>query len=173
VSEHIAEHGTAFFDAVAKLQVEGIVAKLAKSPYVPGQRSKAWLEIKAQQRQQAVIGGFTIERGGRRRLGALLLGVYQGKDLVYIGHTGTGFNGRTLAEVRERLEPLIQTACPFPQRPKPNAAVHWVRPELLCEISFTCWTEDGSMRHPSFKGMRDDVAAASVHREEEDCEDDS
>ena len=173
VSEHIAERGTALFAAVTKQQVEGIVAKLANSPYVSGQRTKAWLKIKAQQRQQAVIGGFTIERGGRRRLGALLLGVYQGKDLVYIGHTGTGFNGRTLAEVRERLEPLIQTACPFPQRPKPNAAVHWVRPELLCEISFTCWTEDGSMRHPSFKGMRDDVAAASVHREEEDCEDDS
>jgi bifunctional non-homologous end joining protein LigD len=171
VSEHIAEHGTAFFDAVAKRQVEGIVAKLAKSPYVPGQRTKAWLKIKAQQRQQAVIGGFTIERGGRRRLGALLLGVYQGKDLVYIGHTGTGFNERTLAEVRERLEPLIQKTCPFPRRPKPNATVSWVRPELVCEISFTCWTEDGNMRHPSFKGLRDDVAAATVHREEEDCDD--
>jgi len=168
VSEHIAEHGTALFDAVVKRQVEGIVAKLAKSQYVSGQRTKAWLKIKAQQRQQAVIGGFTIERGSRRRLGALLLGVYQGKDLVYIGHTGTGFNERTLAEVRERLEPLIQKACPFPQRPQPNAAAHWVRPELVCEISFTCWTEDGNMRHPSFKGMRDDVAAATVHREEED-----
>ena len=171
VSEHIAEHGTAFFDAVAKQQVEGIVAKLGKSPYVPGQRTKAWLKIKAQQHQQAVIGGFTIERGGRRRLGALLLGVYRGKELVYIGHTGTGFNERTLKEVRERLEPLIQTACPFPRRPKPNASVHWVRPELVCEISFACWTEDGSMRHPSFKGMRDDVDAATVQREEEDCED--
>jgi bifunctional non-homologous end joining protein LigD len=171
VSEHVAEHGTALFDAVAKRQMEGIVAKLANSQSVPGQRSKAWLKIKAQQRQQAVIGGFTIERGSRQRLGALLLGVYQGKELVYIGHTGTGFNARTLAEVRERLEPLIQKACPFPRRPKPNATVNWVRPELVCEISFACWTEDGNMRHPSFKGMRDDVAAATVHREEEDCED--
>ena len=150
---------------MANVQI-GIVAKLAKSQYVPGQRTKAWLKIKAQQRQQAAIGGFTIERGGRRRLGALLLGVYKGKDLVYIGHTGTGFNGRTLAEVRERLEPLIQKTCPFPRRPKPNTAVHWVRPELVCEISFACWTEDGSMRHPSFNGMRDDVAAATVHRED-------
>ena len=73
VSEHIVEHGTAFFDAVAKRQVEGIVAKVATSQYVTGQRTKAWLKIKAQQRQQAVIGGFTIERGSRRRLGALLL----------------------------------------------------------------------------------------------------
>jgi bifunctional non-homologous end joining protein LigD len=165
VSEHIVEHGVAFFDAVAKQQVEGIVAKLAKSTYVPGQRTRAWLKIKAHQRQQAVIGGFTIERGSRRRLGALLLGVYQGDELVYIGHTGTGFNERTLAEVRERLEPLIQKACPFPRRPKPNAAVQWVRPELVCEISFACWTDDGSMRHPSFKGMRDDVPAITVRRE--------
>jgi bifunctional non-homologous end joining protein LigD len=171
VSEHIAEHGTAFFAAVTKQQVEGMVAKLANSPYVSGQRTKAWLKIKAQQRQQAVIGGFTVERGSRRRLGALLLGVYQGKDLVYIGHTGTGFNARTLTDLRERLEPLIQQACPFPQRPKPNATVQWVRPELVCEISFVCWTLDGMMRQPSFKGMRDDVAAATVHREGEYGED--
>ena len=91
MSEHIVEHGAAFFDAVAKQQVEGIVAKLAGSQYVAGQRTRAWLKIKAHQRQQAVIAGFTIERGSRRRLGALLLGVYQGNELVYIGHTGTGF----------------------------------------------------------------------------------
>src|SRR5262249_189110 len=109
--------------------------------------------------------------GSKRRLGALLLGVYQGKDLVYIGHTGTGFNARTLTNLRERLEPLIQKSCPFSRRPKPNAAVHWVRPELVCEISFVCWTLDGMMRQRSFKGMRDDVAAATVHREEEDGED--
>jgi bifunctional non-homologous end joining protein LigD len=110
------------------------------------------------------------ERGSRRRLGALLLGVYQGGELVYIGHTGTGFNERTLAEVRERLEPLLQKACPFPHRPKPNAAVHWVRPELICEVAFACWTDDGNMRHPSFKGMRDEIPATSVHREDgKDC----
>src|SRR5262249_15530097 len=165
VSEHIAEHGTVFFNAVAKQQVEGIVAKLAKSTYVSGQRTRAWLKIKAHQRQEAVIGGFTLERGSRRRLGALLSGVYQGSELVYIGHTGTGFNGQTLDDVRQRLEPLIQKACPFARRPKPNAAVHWVKPELVCEIAFTCWTEDGSMRHPSFRGMRDDVPATAVHRE--------
>jgi len=169
LSEHIAEHGTAFFDAVAQRQVEGIVAKLATSRYVAGQRTRAWLKIKTHMRQQAVIGGFTIERGSRRRLGALLLGVYRGKDLTYIGHTGTGFDQRTLAGVRERLEPLIQENCPFKPRPKPNAAVRWVKPELVCEVSFSCWTSDGSMRHPSFKGMRDDVPAVTVHREDEDA----
>jgi bifunctional non-homologous end joining protein LigD len=68
----------------------------------------------------------------------------------------------------ERLEPLIH--CLFPRRPKPNATVHWVWPELVCEISFSCWIDDGNMGHPSFKGMKDDVAAATVHREEEYCE---
>jgi bifunctional non-homologous end joining protein LigD len=75
--------------------------------------------------------------------------------------------------VRHRREPLIQKTCPFAQRPKPNAAVHWVKPELVCEISFACWTEVGNMRHPSFKGMRDDVPAITVHREAGDREDNS
>jgi bifunctional non-homologous end joining protein LigD len=154
---------------VAERQLEGMVAKLATSRYVAGQRTRAWGKIKTHLRQQAVIGGFTIERGSRPRLGALLLGVYRGKDLTYIGHTGSGFNQRTLAAVRDRLEPLIQETCPFKPPPKPNAAVRWVKPELVCEVFFSCWTSDGTMRHPVFQGLREDVPASSVRREDPDA----
>jgi len=171
VSEHIAERGTAFFEVVTQRQLEGMVAKLATSKYVTGERSRAWLKIKTQLRQQAVIGGFALERGSRNRLGALLLGVYQGGQLVYIGSVGTGFNQWTVAEVRETLEPLITEACPFKRNPKPNKVVRWVRPELVCEISFLCWTDDGHVRQPVFQGMQDGVPAAGVRREDpEECE---
>jgi len=171
VSEHIAERGTAFFEAVTQQQLEGMVAKLATSRYLSGERSRAWLKIKTQLRQQAVIGGFALERGSRSRLGALLLGIYQGKELVYIGSAGTGFNQWTLAEVREKLDPLVTEACPFKRNPKPNKIVRWVRPELVCEISFLCWTSDGHVRHPVFQGMQEGVPASGVRREDPDeCE---
>jgi|GEM_PF-2074531 len=171
VSEHIAERGTAFFEVVTQRQVEGMVAKLATSKYVAGERSRAWLKVKTQLRQQAIIGGFALERGSRSRLGALLLGIYRGKELVYIGSAGSGFNQWTLAEVREQLEPLIADACPFKRNPKPNKIVRWVRPELVCEISFLCWTSDGHVRHPVFQGMQEGLSADGVRREEPDeCE---
>jgi bifunctional non-homologous end joining protein LigD len=166
LSDHIAQQGRAFFDAAAKKRLEGIVGKLAGSTYVQGQRSRLWIKIKTHLRQEAVIGGFTEERRNRNNLGALLLGVYEGGDLVYIGHAGSGFTRQTLADLRGRLEPLIQKQCPFKRPPKANAKVHWVRPELVCEVSFTLWTDDGNMRNPVFEGLRDDVVASNVKREE-------
>jgi bifunctional non-homologous end joining protein LigD len=166
LSEHIRGQGTAFFAAAEKQGLEGVVAKLAESRYVAGQRSRAWLKIKTELRQHAVIGGYTIERGSRARLGALLLGIYVNGDLAYIGHTGTGFDGQALQDVRKRLEPLLQEACPFKRRPKPNAAVRWVKPALVCEVSFSSWTRDGLMRHPVFHGLKD-VPASTVRREEQ------
>jgi bifunctional non-homologous end joining protein LigD len=165
LSEHVSQHGTALFAAVEKQRVEGIVAKLAKSRYTSGARSRAWLKIKTELRQDAVIGGFTIQSGSRARLGALLLGVYEGDDLVYIGHTGTGFDGQSLVTVRKRLEPLLQESCPFKRRPKPNASVRWVAPQLVCEVSFSCWTQEGQLRHPVFLGLKSDVLASTVHRQ--------
>jgi bifunctional non-homologous end joining protein LigD len=128
--------------------------------------SRSWqardATFKTQLRQQVVIGGFALERGSRSRLGALLLGVYRGKELVYIGSAGTGFNRWTLAEVHEQLKPLISEACPFKRNPKPNKIVRWVRPELVCEISFLCWTSDGHVRHPVFQGMQEGVPVSAV-----------
>src|SRR5262249_3612143 len=127
LSEHVAEKGIAFFRAVAEQGLEGIVAKEADSRYRQGIRGRSWLKIKTHMRQEAVIGGFTEPKGSRQGLGSLLLGVYENGDLVYIGHAGTGFNQKTLAEMRERLDKLAQEKCPFKDKPKPNAPVHWVK----------------------------------------------
>jgi bifunctional non-homologous end joining protein LigD len=165
LSEHIPERGIAFFNAVAEQGLEGIVAKEAQSRYRQGIRSRSWLKIKTHWRQEAVIGGFTEARGSRKNFGALVLGVYQGKELVYIGHAGSGFTEGTLAQLRARLEPLVQKACPFKARPQTNMPAHWVQPRLVCELSFAGWTDDGHMRHPVFVGLRDDKPASDVRRE--------
>jgi bifunctional non-homologous end joining protein LigD len=165
LSEHVEEQGVAFFEAATAQGLEGIIAKDGNSPYREGQRSDNWLKIKIHKRQEAVICGFTEPRGGRKDLGALVLGVFEGKELRYIGHTGGGFNDRALTDMRSLLEPLVQGTCPFRKAPKTNAPVHWVKPTLVCEVKFQEWTEDGSMRQPIFLGLREDKEARAVHRE--------
>ena len=164
-SDHVEEHGKEFFNLVTLQGLEGMLAKDASSPYQTGRRSASWLKIKSEQRQEAVIGGFTDPGGGRKHFGALLLGVYKDKRLVYVGHVGTGFSEKRLREIRTTLEPLVQSACPFKTKPPSNAPVHWVKPERVCEVSFREWTKDGVMRHPVFLGMRDDRDASSVQME--------
>src|SRR5262249_2357935 len=135
------------------------------STYQTGRRSTSWLKIKTEQRQEAVIGGFTDPGGGRKYFGALLLGVYQGKQLFYVGHVGTGFSEKLLRDIHRVLEPLVQSAGPFKVKPPSNAPAHWVKPERVCEVNFREWTKDGVMRQPVFLGMRSDVAPESVQRE--------
>jgi len=161
----IQEHGRAFFDAVSANRLEGTVAKEASSKYREGVRSKSWLKIKTNQRQEAVIGGFTEPQGGRNGLGALVLGVYDDGELVPIGDAGSGFTDKKLRELRAQLDRLEQKNCPFKRRPKPRGKVHWVQPLLVCEVSFADWTEDGQMRHPVFLGLREGRNAASIQRE--------
>ncbi len=165
-SDHVEEHGVAFFKAVAKQGLEGIIAKDGASRYRGALRSHSWLKLKIGSRQEAVIGGFTQPKGGRKNLGALVLGVYEGDDLVYVGHAGGGFTEASLEHVRAQLDPLIQDACPFKKKPKTNAPVRWVRPELVCEVAFQKWTQDGNLRQPIFLGLRPDKPARSVHREQ-------
>jgi bifunctional non-homologous end joining protein LigD len=164
-SKPIQEHGRAFFDAVSANRLEGIVAKEVSSKYREGVRSKSWLKIKTRRRQEAVIGGFTEPKGSRKGLGALVLGVYDKGDLVPIGDAGSGFTEKELGKLRARLDELEQKTCPFITRPRPKGVVHWVRPSLVCEVSFVEWTEDGQMRHPVFVGLREDKDAATVQRE--------
>lgn len=165
LSEDVPEHGVAFFQAAQAKGLEGIIAKNADSPYREGQRGRDWLKIKTHSRQEAVIGGFTEPRGSRKDLGALVLGVYQGQDLVYIGHAGGGLDAKGLADLRATLAPLIQKECPFQEKPKTNMPVQWVEPRLVCEVSFQEWTSDGIMRQPIVLGLREDKPARSVHRE--------
>lgn len=165
LSGHVSKEGTLFYKVTKGKGLEGIVAKHTQSPYEAGRRSRNWLKVKAKLTQEGVIGGFTEPGGARKYFGALALGVYEGDKLIYIGHVGGGFGEKTLRGIREKLDPLIQKECPFAKKPKTNAPVTWVRPELVCEVVLTEWTEDGIMRQPVFLGLREDKGPREVIRE--------
>jgi bifunctional non-homologous end joining protein LigD len=151
-SDHVVGEGKKFFDLAMKQGLEGIMAKKADSKYYLGSRTDAWLKMKVNQRQEVVIAGFTQPRNARQYFGALMLGVYKGGELVYIGHSGSGFNTKTLADTYKKLQPLVTDKCPFKKCPKSNMPVTWVKPKLVCEIKFSEWTRDGIARHPIFMG---------------------
>ena len=154
-----------FFQAVQEKRLEGMVAKHSQSAYRPGKRSRQWLKIKTQLTQEGVIAGFTAPKAGRKYFGSLVLGAYEGGDLIYLGHSGGGFGAANLKNIYERLQPLIQPECPFKIKPPASTPVTWVKPELVCEVTFAGWTEDGLMRHPVFSRLREDKAAREVGRE--------
>lgn len=164
-SDHVLEHGKKLYQAAKKQGLEGIMAKDCQSPYRSGQRSREWQKIKLRQQQEAVIGGFTQPLGSRKKLGALVLGVYQRGKLVYIGHTGGGFNEESLNLVYNKLIPLKQKRSPFAILPKTNTPATWVKPKLVCEVTFEEWTSDGHMRQPIFLGLRPDKKATEVRKE--------
>ena len=163
-SEHVLEHGEAFFDAAVEHRLEGIVAKRVSSRYTGG-RSADWIKIKCQLRQEFVIGGFTAPQGSRARFGALHVGLYDGDALVYVGRVGTGFDDATLDAIWTRLVALRRATSPF-TRGTPTGRGHtWVEPQLVCEVRFTEWTDDGGFRHPAFLGLRDDKPPVACRRE--------
>ncbi len=165
VSGHVATEGRSFFRAVQEQGLEGIVAKHGRSVYEPGTRSRAWLKIKARLTQDAVIGGFTRPKGSRARFGALVLGLFAGRDLVPIGHVGGGFSAGDLETIGERLARLTQEQSPFSRIPETNGPVTWVRPELVCEVVFAGWTADDRLRQPVFLRLREDKDATEAVRE--------
>ncbi|MGI5372911.1 non-homologous end-joining DNA ligase [Streptomyces sp. CA-251387] len=142
---------------------EGLIAKRADGDYQP-RRSRDWLKLKCSQGQEFVVGGFTEPAGSRVGLGALLLGYHERGRLRYAGKVGTGFDRRTLLELRERLDGMRVSRSPF-DGPVREAGARWARPELVAQIGFTEWTRDGMLRHPRFLGLRDDKAAENVVRE--------
>jgi bifunctional non-homologous end joining protein LigD len=164
-SDHVREEGVLFFKVVKEKGLEGIVAKHSQSAYRMGERSRQWLKIKTQLAQESVIAGFTEPRGGRKYFGSLVLGVYDGGELIFIGHSGGGFGAANLKKIFDRLQPLIRPDCPFKTEPPTTTPVTWVKPELVCEVAFAGWTEDGLMRHPVFSRLREDKAAREVGRE--------
>ncbi|NUP11462.1 MAG: hypothetical protein HOW73_35905 [Polyangiaceae bacterium] len=165
LSDHVVGEGPAFFGKACELGLEGIVSKLADRPYRSG-RNKDWLKTKCTKRQEFVIGGFTRPEGTRSHFGALHLGARDEKsgDLVYVGKVGTGFSTKSLGELHRRLEPLVVDEAPFRDPPGGAEAARstWVKPVLVAEIDFTERTKDGMLRHPTFKGLRDDKVSAEV-----------
>jgi bifunctional non-homologous end joining protein LigD len=167
ISDHIKEDGKGLFKAALDSEVEGIMAKDGMSPYRAGTRGLEWLKIKTRQQQETVIAGFTAPKGGRKGLGSLILGVYDGKsDLIHVGNAGTGLMERQLTSLHRRLMPLVVPESPFKNPYHGIVPATWVRPDLVSETRFAEWTSDGKMRHPVFVGIRDDVDPRGVHREE-------
>lgn len=165
VSDHVVEKGKELF-ALARAQgLEGIMAKKATSIYREGIRSKDWLKIKTHHQQEAIICGITEPRGSRHAFGALILGVYDNNKLTYVGHAGTGFSDKELNYLKKKFEKYFVSRCPFEKAPKVNAPVTWMKPHLVCEVSFAEWTEDTMMRQPSFLGLREDKKPQEVKRE--------
>jgi bifunctional non-homologous end joining protein LigD len=176
VSEAFETSGLEFYEAAKKMDLEGIMAKKADSDYKPGIRTKEWLKIKTNKRQEVVIGGYTVNEGTGKQFSALLVGVYEKDKLVYCGKIGTGFSDKTQKEMMKQFKPLLTKRIPFsaepdvnkPTRFRPNppkAKAYWLRPKLVCEVSYTELTSEGIMRHPSFEGMRDDKKAKEVKLE--------
>jgi bifunctional non-homologous end joining protein LigD len=160
--------GQAVHDATRAQGMEGVVAKRRDSRYEPGRRSDCWVKVKHVQRQSAVIAGWKPGDGGRSgRIGSLLLGVQDEGGLVYAGHVGTGFTAMTLRQLDALLRPLRRDTSPFAgpvPREHARTAV-WVEPQLVCDVEFTAWTREGRLRHPSYKGLRDDLDPEQVVRE--------
>ena len=165
ISDQVSGDGRALYQQALDHGWEGLIAKHARSLYKSGKRSPDWRKLKIVHEQEFVIVGWTEPRQTRAYFGALLLGVYEGRDLVYTGHTGTGFNENELARVMKLLKPLETKTCPFKTNPRTNEHPHWVRPELVAQIKFTEWTADAKLRHPVYLGLRDDKRARDVRRE--------
>lgn len=166
-SGHVVGQGEEAFKQACIHGLEGVIAKDATSTYT-SKRSQSWLKLKCSKRQELVIGGYTDPEGTRTGFGALLLGVYE-KDgqLRYCGKVGTGFNDKLLSSLKKRMDKLIQDKPAFSNPPRGADArrCHWLKPELVGEIEFTEWTRDGTLRHPSFQGLREDKDAKVVVRE--------
>jgi bifunctional non-homologous end joining protein LigD len=166
LSEHIETSGVVMFKKACELHVEGIISKRAASKYSSG-RSSDWLKLKCVLEQEFVIGGFTLPSNGTHGVGALLLGYYDGKKLIYAGRTGTGFTQKTHGVLRGQLDKLRQNATLFEKPPaEARRDAIWVKPQLVAQVNFAAWTADNLLRQASFKGLREDKPANEVRREE-------
>ncbi len=154
-SDHVDGEGEQFFREIEKFRLEGMIAKRAASKYVQ-KRTSDWLKVKTVMRSEVVIGGYTQPRGTRSYFGSLVCGLYKGRDLHYVAHTGGGFNEKTLASIYKLMQPLKTDKSPFVKPPKTNEPVQWLTPKLVAEVKFSEWTADERMRQPIFLGLRED-----------------
>ncbi|MFA4868431.1 MAG: DNA ligase D [Pedobacter sp.] len=161
-SKHVTERGKLLFEQVRKEGGEGIIAKNGESHYFSGKRSESWLKFKLEQSQEAIIIGYSRPEGGRQYFGSLALGIYDESTLVYIGNCGTGFNEKSLKSIYHQLQSLIIKQKPVDQQVHKERSFTWVKPELVCEVTYAEWTADRHLRHPVFKGLRADIKKENV-----------
>ncbi len=161
-SEHFINQGEEMLHAARANGLEGIIAKRVQSKY-ESKRSQDWLKIKILTQQEFVICGYTT--GEREYFSSLALGLYENGKLVYAGNVGTGFDQNLLELIYRRMEPLTTSRSPFAETPQMLRETIWVRPELVCEVKFSSWTEDGRLRAPVFLGLRPDVDPTECVRE--------
>jgi len=181
LSEQVVNDGRALYARAKEEGWEGLIVKEAQAPYQSGRRSPSWRKLKLHHQQEFVVGGWTEPRNTRQYFGALLLGVYehggsglkaqgsgektQSSTLIYVGHVGTGFDQAELELVSNLLKARETKQSPFAGKIPSNETAHWVRPELVAQVRFTEWTDDGILRHPVYLGLRDDKKADAVVRE--------
>lgn len=168
-SKHVIGNGKESFKAACELNLEGIVGKKADSVY-SGTRNGDWIKLKCDKRQEFVIGGYTLSDKKAGGVSSLLLGYYQGDELIYAGRAGTGFTVRVMTELEGKFEKLIRETPPFKQAPAPkkNEKIFWLEPKLVAEIKFAEWTDENLLRQASFKGLRADKNPKDVKIESGD-----
>lgn len=164
-SAHIAEAGIKYYKQAIAKGWEGIMAKRADSIYQTDKRSKDWIKLKITQEEEAVIGGITAPQGSRQHFGSLLLGAYDDGQLIYTGNCGTGFDTQALKELYGKFKPLFTDKSPFANKVNLRNEIQWLKPKLVCQVKFTEWTDQNSMRHPVYMGLRVDKKASEVTRE--------
>lgn len=155
--DHVLENGQDFFRLVENMGLEGMMAKRIDSTYREGIRTGDWLKVKSQQTEEVIICGFTAPKGSRKKFGSLILGRFIGKEIIFCGHTGTGFSDKTLVELHKKMEPLITSKSVFKDIPKTNDKATWIKAELIAEIKFTELTKEKIFRHPVFLRLREDL----------------
>ena len=163
-TEHRERDGEAYFRRACRSGWEGVIAKNGDSTYI-SRRTRDWLKFKCRHEQEFVIGGYTDPHGSRIGFGALLLGFYRWRRLIYAGKVGTGFNNDLLRHLGKKLAQLQIPSPPFADDKLPRRGVHWVKPRLVAQIGFTEWTVEGKLRHPRFMGLRDDKRPEEIVRE--------
>jgi bifunctional non-homologous end joining protein LigD len=164
-SDHVRGQGRAFFEKAREAGLEGVVSKHADAPYREG-RGGDWRKAKCRLSQEVVIGGWTLPSDGRASIGALHVGFYEDDQLVYAGKVGSGFSERLLKDLLQRLEARKRQSCPFASVPaEMKRGAHWVEPDLVAQVEFTQWTDEGRMRQPVFLGLREDRDPRHVVRE--------
>ena len=162
VTESNEGNGGRMLEKARKQGWEGVIAKRVDSRYEPGNRSRDWLKLKIEFRQEFVVGGYTEPRNSREHIGAILLGYFDQDRFIYAGHTGGGFTRQGLQDMYRLIKPLERKTSPFEETPKTNEKAHWVEPKVVVEVKFSEWTADRRLRQPIFLGVRDDKDAQEV-----------